>query len=266
MKQINWQWLTAANIGKIAAPLAPAIFLGWIVYEAAIARGIAAPLAIIGAVGIAIAIEAVGMAAGTNAVRFTVAGHWLALGSWAILAAYMAVGIYELWGTVFRFAFLFSFLAYLNAGISAIWERNAQAKTQATAEQKMTQAEEKAAERADKQAEAERAQQLKLAQLAAQKEVQLAKLTAATSRQDSGNLPQEKRQHGGNLQWDYTDWRLVPPEIKQKIATMTAPELAPIMPHLADTTRRSWVRKAKTEYGNLPPNSPYVAEQGASGD
>ncbi|MBK8434581.1 MAG: hypothetical protein IPL28_26255 [Chloroflexi bacterium] len=93
---------------------------------------------------------------------------------------YTGIGMYELRDSVFRFAFLFSFLAYVNSGVSAIWERNAQAKIDTTAERKLTQAEQLAAERADKQAEAERAQQLKLAQLAAQKEVQLAKVTAAS--------------------------------------------------------------------------------------
>ena len=258
--------LSEDNLGKWTAPLAPAIFWGWAVYQAAMAINIIQPLAVIGAIGFALAIEVVGMVSGKNAIRFTVAGHWLAIPSWVSLTMYTGIGMYELRDSIFRFAFLFSFLAYVNSGVSAIWERNAQAKIDTTAERKLTQAEEKAADRADKQAEAERAQQLKLAQLAAQKEVQLAKVTAATSRQDSGNLPQEKRQYGGNAQWDYTDWRLVPLEIKRKIATMTAPELAPIMPHLGDTTRRSWVRKAKAEYGNLPPNSPYVAEQGASGD
>ena len=164
------------NLGKWTAPLAPAIFWGWAVYQAAMAINIIQPLAVIGAIGFALAIEIVGMVSGKNAIRFTVAGHWLAIPSWVSLAMYTGIGMYELRDSIFRFAFLFSFLAYVNSGVSAIWERNAQAKIDTTAERKTSQAEQIAADRAEKQAEAERAQVLKLAQLAAQKEVQLAKI------------------------------------------------------------------------------------------
>ena len=164
------------NLGKWTAPLAPAIFWGWAVYQAAMAINIIQPLAVIGAIGFALAIEVVGMVSGKNAIRFTVAGHWLAIPSWVSLAMYTGIGMYELRDSIFRFAFLFSFLAYVNSGVSAIWERNAQAKIDTTAERKTSQAEQIAADRAEKQAEAERAQVLKLAQLAAQKEVQLAKI------------------------------------------------------------------------------------------
>ena len=166
------------TIGKLAAPLAPAIFLGWVVYEAANGAGIPLPLAIIGAIGAAVAIEAVGMSAGKDAVRFTVAGHWLAVPSWLSLFAYTAIGMYELWGSVFAFAFLFSFLAYVNDGIGAIWERNASAKATGQADSKAARAAQLDAEKQAQREAAERVQALELAKLAAQRDVKLAQIAA----------------------------------------------------------------------------------------
>jgi len=254
--------LSEDNLGKWTAPLAPAIFWGWAVYQAAMAINIIQPLAVIGAIGFALAIEIVGMVSGKNAIRFTVAGHWLAIPSWVSLAMYTGIGMYELRDSIFRFAFLFSFLAYVNSGVSAIWERNAQAKLDTTAERKLTQVEQLAAERADKQAEAERAQQLKLAQLAAQKEVQLAKVQAASQRQDGGDLPQEKRQEASGK----VSWRTMPPEERLAIARATPAQLAEKYPHIAERTIRKWRQDSAQLAATMPHNSPYVAEQGASGD
>ena len=253
-------WLSVVTI-----PVAPAYFFGEAVMKQANEY---APYSLAVIVGIcaAMGMEGVGIYAGHTAVQaFRLGRWWLGTGAAVILLAYVGIGASKLTGFG-QTMFFVAPLSYLILGINHAVEVAETKEAQSENEAQLASEEQLAADRADKQAEAERAQQLKLAQLAAQKEVQLAKVTAATSRQDSGNLPQEKRQHSGNPQWDYTDWRLVPLEIKQKIATMTAPELAPIMPHLGDTTRRSWVRKAKAEYGNLPPHSPYVAEQGASGD
>ncbi|MBK8434580.1 MAG: hypothetical protein IPL28_26250 [Chloroflexi bacterium] len=67
------------NLGKWTAPLAPAIFWGWAVYQAAMAINIIQPLAVIGAIGFALAIEIVGMVSGKNAIRFHRSRHWLAI-------------------------------------------------------------------------------------------------------------------------------------------------------------------------------------------
>lgn len=254
--------LNSHTVGKYAAPLAPAIFYGWAIYEASLAAGILQPLAIIGALAAVVALEAVGMGAGDNAMRFTVMGHWLAIPSWVALTAYTGVGMYELWGTSFQFIFMFAFLAYVGAGINAVDQRNTAAKMTGHEERKAAQLAALQAEERAKSQEAERAQQLKLAQLAAQKEVQLAKVTAATSRQDSGNLPHEKRQETSGK----ASWRTMSPEERLTIARATPAQLAEKYPHVAERTIRKWRQDSAQLAATVPPNSPYVAEQGASGD
>ena len=177
--------LTSHNVGKLAAPIPAAIFLGWEIYTAAIAYSIPPALAILGAVCLAVAIEAVGMSAGHNAIVITSAGHWLAAPSWLTLITYTAVGMYELWGTIFAIAFLYSFLSYLNAGVNAVWEMSRSAKNGNNADRRAAQEREIAAQErqiaaqdlAQKDA-ATRENALSLARLDAQREVQLAKIAA----------------------------------------------------------------------------------------
>jgi len=267
----------------IATPVAPAYFFG-----AAVASTIeTAWLGNIVGTFAAIGLEGIGIFAGHTAVKsFRLGLTKEGMVATAVLIAYVVLGAYKLEGFG-RIMFFMAPLGYLILGlhdsIIAFEEQSIASENEAQrAKQELLAADNEAkletmrleAERQKERDQLAAQRQARIDQQAAEKErlaheermAKIAAKTAATSRQDSGNLPQGKRQHSGNTQWDYTDWRTVPLEIKQKIANMTAPELAPIMPHLGDTTRRSWVRKAKAEYGNLPPNSPYVAEQGASGD
>jgi Na+-transporting methylmalonyl-CoA/oxaloacetate decarboxylase gamma subunit len=207
------------------------------VYKAANVAGIPLPLAIIGAVGAAVAIEAVGMSAGKDAVRFTVAGHWLAVPSWLSLFAYTAIGMYELWGSVFAFAFLFSFLAYVNDGIGAIWERNVAEKATGKADGKAARSAQIDADQQAQREAAERAQDIALAELAAKERVQLAKIAA----QSAAVIPQPAAQ-------------LAPPAAQSAAArrkpTLTAQERAHIagistaevqtLYNVSERTAQSW--------------------------
>lgn len=170
--------LNSHTVGKYAAPLAPAIFYGWAIYEASLAADILQPLAIIGALAAVVALEAVGMGAGDNAMRFTVMGHWLAVPSWVALMAYTGVGMYELWGTSFQFIFMFAFLAYVGAGINAVDQRNTAAKMTGHEERKAAQLAALQAEERAKAQEAERQLAVELAKIDAQKAVAIAKVTA----------------------------------------------------------------------------------------
>jgi hypothetical protein len=170
--------LNSHTVGKYAAPLAPAIYYGWTIYTASMAADILQPLAIVGALTAVVALEAVGMGAGDNAMRFTVKGHWLAIPSWLALMAYTAVGMYELWGGAFQFIFLFAFLAYVGAGMYAVDQRNTAAKTAGHEERKAVQLLALQAEERAKEQAAANELQLSLAKIDAQKAVALAKVTA----------------------------------------------------------------------------------------
>jgi flagellar biosynthesis GTPase FlhF len=286
-------WLSVVTI-----PVAPAYFFGEAVMQQA-SKHASYTLAVIVGICAAAGMEGVGIYSGHTAVQAFRLGRWY-LGSFAaaILAAYVIIGASKLTGfgqTMFFVAPLSYLILGINHAVEVAEEREKaaeeQAKKQADSNRELEQQreEERRKEEADMAAQqrAEEADRVaRRDQLAAERQARLdaqnaekerlaheermakiAAKTAATSRKDSGKLPLQVAANGDGLRWDYTDWRKVPHEAKQQIATMTAPQLAAIMPHLADTTRRLWVRKAAAQFAAIvPTDSPLVGEQRASGD
>lgn len=249
----------------IATPVAPAFFFGQAVastIEAAWLGNIVGAFAAIG-------LEGIGIFAGHTAVKsFRLGLKKEGMVATAVLIAYVVLGAYKLEGFG-RIMFFMAPLGYLILGLHdsiIVFEeqsiasgneaqRAIEAQLAADNEVKL-EAMRLEAERQKERDQLAAERQARLDQQAAEKErlaheermAKIAAKTAATSRQDSGNLPTKLAAPSDGLRWDYTDWRTVPLEAKRQIATMTAPQLAAIMPHLADTTRRLWVRKAAAQF------------------
>jgi flagellar biosynthesis GTPase FlhF len=283
-------WLSVVTI-----PVAPAYFFGEAVMEQA---GTVAPFWLAAIVGICAAagMEGVGIYAGHTAVQAFRLGRWyLGTGAAIILVAYVGIGASKLTGfgqTMFFVAPLSYLILGINHAVEVAEEREKQAeetaKMQADSNRELEQQREEErrkeeAERAELQRAEEADRVARRDQLAAERQARLdaqaaekerlaheermAKIAAkqaATSRQVADNLPPQVAAPSDGLRWDYTDWRLVPLEVKEQIATMTAPQLAAIMPHLGETTRRSWVRKSR---GQQAADSPVTAiDNRMSGD
>lgn len=114
-------------------PLAPSTFFGWRVYSVVdeMTSGLWW-LAIGAAVASVIGLEAVGIFAGhTTLDAFRLGKYEAALFSAVVMIAYVAIGVYELWGTIGAIIFLIAPLAYLAVGLrESLIEVDRQAKNE----------------------------------------------------------------------------------------------------------------------------------------
>lgn len=263
----------------IATPVAPAYFFG-----AAVASTIeTAWLGNIVGTFAAIGLEGIGIFAGHTAVKsFRLGLTKEGLVATAVLIAYVVLGAYKLEGFG-RIMFFMAPLGYLILGLhdsiivfeeqSIASENEAQraieAQLAADNEAKL-EAIRLEAERQKERDQLAAQRQERIDQQAAEKErlaheermAKIAAKTAATSRQDSDNLPHEKRQEAS----EKVSWRTMSPEERLTIAHATPAQLAEKYPHVAERTIRKWRQDSAQLAATVPPNSPYVAEQGASGD
>lgn len=110
-----YQTLITASI--IAAPAAAALLFGHEVYQVTVADTGAAWLAIIAGIATAIALEATGIAAGHTAAALHTQGDRRWLVAAAVMAVYVAIGLYALRGSFVAVAFVLAPLAYIIAAL-----------------------------------------------------------------------------------------------------------------------------------------------------
>jgi hypothetical protein len=232
-------------LAMIGVPAAPVIFFGWRVYSATIEMTGYIWLAIPAALATAIGLEVVGIIAGHVGLENWRRGETgRAAISALILLAYVAIGVWELQGTIGAIAFLIAPLVYILAALYEALEaqtvqegQDDERKRQQEEEDREFERKQKAADlevaRKQKAADKEAARQLKLKQQADRTAVELAKLEAG-KRQDGGRV---ERQDTGNLPGD---WRQLTHVQRHDLAHATREEREDMFPELAGRTRREW--------------------------
>ena len=208
-------------LGMVAVPIAPAFFFAWRIYSEAITLTqrpwLAIPVAIFSAIGL----EIVGIYAGHVGMQYHQRADrrwWLAAG---IMLIYVAIGVYELRGTIGMVMFLITPLVYI---LVALHHGLSEQQAEETAVSQFELAERR------RQAEWEREQ--KAADREARRQLKLQKARPDT-RQHTGMMPQTN----GKMP---ADWRQLDRQQKHHLAHLTREERENAMPDLAARTRRAW--------------------------
>jgi uncharacterized membrane protein len=171
MKQINL-YTIVKYISLFCAPFAPAVFFGSKVYAGLSEVGVGYGLALLAAICAAVALETVGLLAGHTLVDFVGLGRYELSGlSFILLACYVAIGVYELWNTIGAVMFGVALLVYLLVALKQYSDKLDHQKEDKRAEQKEDRHEALQARIAVKLAEIEANKQVEIAKVAGQQSV-----------------------------------------------------------------------------------------------
>lgn len=163
----------------VAVPISPVFFFAWDVYTEVLTKAdywiLAAAVGIVSAIGL----EAVGVLAGHLTMEFWRTGKlsraYLSAG---IMAAYVLIGVIQLWGSIGMVMFIIAPLVYVLVALRQVAEQEA---TEHDRNEKRSIVIDYRA----KEAQAERQHKLDLERLRLTNEVKLAKVQAATAPQPS---------------------------------------------------------------------------------
>jgi type II secretory pathway pseudopilin PulG len=232
------------NFAVWAVPIAPASFFAITIYDALVPRlgvWLALFVAIVGAAGF----ETVGILNGHAMVQFwNQKKYSFAIAATILLISYVAIGLYELGATIGGVMIVIGFIVYLTQGLLTE-HRHGRAEKQAADEQRRQA--QLAAQRAQLERErlaAENEQALKLARLAAQKEIKLLE----TSQNVRETFPPTRETFPKLSETFPRDWRKLSPEQRDQIATMNEADIV-LMAGVDVKTARAWLKKLQ-ENGN----------------
>lgn len=162
----------------VFTPIAPSSFFGWRIYTVVDDMSGLWWLSVGSAFAAVIGLEAVGILAGHTAVdAIRLKKYEAAAFASLILIAYVAIGVYELWGTIGAIIFLIAPLAYLAVGLREALGEVSHDKKQETAEKYRA-----------RQAQLEAQERVKLAEIEAKKQASIERAKAKA--QASTELPQ----------------------------------------------------------------------------
>lgn len=171
-------------LSLFCAPFAPAVFFGSRVYAGLSEVGVGYGLALIAAICAAVALETVGLLAGHTMVDFVGLGRYELSGlSLILLGCYVAIGVYELWNTIGAVMFGVALLVYLLVALKQYSDKLDHQKEAKRDDQKEERTASIQARLAVKLAEIEASKQVEIAKIAPQQSVAPAIATQQNTQQ-----------------------------------------------------------------------------------
>ena len=216
--------------GLVGTPLAPATRLGWELYSSLVDTGLASEVAVLGGIGGAICVEAVGAIAGYVGAQMYHRGdqRWY-IGA-AVLVLYAAYGVYEFGFEAMGMMFVFAACLYVLAALLQSLKGDI-ATEQASAEADQQH------QRNLQRENAQREHELKMERARLNHEAKLAKITANTA-------ATPERRNGGDSTAKAKRWNQLSPEEIAVIVTLSPPQIAAQF-NIPPRTARDWKRRAE---------------------
>lgn len=211
-------------LAMVCVPSAAITFFGWRVYTETMEMTGAAWLAVPVGIATGTGLELVGIYAGIVASRLWEDKNPLWRVAAGIMVLYVAVGMYELRGTIGMVVFLITPAIYVLTAMHGMM-LDRQAHDDRIFEFEL----------AEKQKDRELTRQLR-------EERQAAKLRKANGKQPES--PESNRKARKAAPGDYAKWPDVPPETRKAYATMTPIDIARLNPRITKRTARNWHARA----------------------
>lgn len=223
-----YKWLE--KIALIAVPFAPMIFFGWKVYEEVFELTGSAAVAISAGIVTGIGLEIVGILSGHKAIGFWRIGDIksAAVPSF-IMVAYVAVGAYELRGTIGQVVFFIAPMVYVLVALGEMLESK-----------ELSQAEQDRMTNQVKNDDAEHQRKMEIAKLKLSHEARLERI----KQKSAAKATAQKRSDNAHLSAHLpNDWRLLTNEQKARLIDYTSGEIAK-MHGISESSARRWKQKA----------------------